>query len=103
MKTRLLKAWIWCKENIFKKDIIVWIIIAELIFWSPVIVCSLLALANPWWWTAVGLIITFWAGPFTPAVPLQMGLAIGLRKIYNKLKNKQKESNYENNLRNKKD
>lgn len=91
MKTRLLNAWIWCKENIFKKDIIVWVIIAELIFWSPVIVSFILGSFNAWWYGVGSAFILFWAGPFTPAVPLQIGLAIGLRKIYNKLKNKQKE------------
>ena len=103
MKTRLLNVWIWCKENIFKKDMIVWIIIAELIFWSPVIVSFILGSFNAWWYGVGSAFILFWAGPFTPAVPLQIGLAIGLRKIYSKLNNKQKEKYNENSLRNKKD
>lgn len=80
--------WKWCKETIFKKDFILFFLIAELIFWTPVIVCSLLALANHWWWTAVGLIITFWAAPLTPAIPLQIGLAVLLKKAYQKIKSK---------------
>lgn len=48
---------------------------------------ALLALIiNPWWWTAVSVIIAFWAGPFTPAVPLQIALALGLKKIHDVIK-----------------
>ena len=80
MKAKLKKAWRWCKENVFKKDIIVWVIIA-IIFWSPVIVSFILGSFNAWWYGVGSAFILFWAG-FTPAVPLQIGLAIGLRKIY---------------------
>ena len=91
VREKFVGFWKWCKENVFKRDIIIWIIIAELIFWSPVIVSLILAQFNAWWYGVGSVFILFWAGPFTPAVPLQIGLAIGLRKIYNKLKNKQKE------------
>lgn len=68
---------------------IVYVLIAELIFWSPVIVCSILAiLVNKWFWTAVSAICLFWAGPATPAVPLQLGLAVLLKKIHNRNKEK---------------
>lgn len=71
-------------------------IIAELIFWSPVWVCALLAVfISPWWWTAVGAVIAFWAGPFTPAVPLQIGLIAALERLFNK-KNKNKKENKDN-------
>ena len=66
---------------------IIYILIAELIFWSPVIVTAILALLiNPWFWTVTSAILLFWAGPFTPAVPLQLGLALGLKTIVNKIK-----------------
>ena len=66
---------------------IIYILIAELIFWSPVIVTVILAfLINPWFWTVTSAIIIFWAGPFTPAVPLQLGLALALKGIVNKIK-----------------
>lgn len=66
---------------------IIYILIAELIFWSPVIVTAILALLiNPWFWTATSAILLFWAGPFTPAVPLQLGLALALKGIVNKIK-----------------
>ena len=66
---------------------IIYILVAETIFWSPVIVTALLALIiNPWSWTICSAIMIFWAGPFTPAVPLQLGLAIGLKTIVNKIR-----------------
>nr|DAR14326.1 MAG TPA: hypothetical protein [Caudoviricetes sp.] len=53
---------------------------AECIFWSPVIVCALLALiVNSWYWTACIAIMAFWTGPFTPAIPLQIALAGALK------------------------
>ena len=66
---------------------LIFVIIAEAIFWSPCVVTGLLAvIIDPWWWTAFGAICAFWAGPFTPAVPLQIGLAVLLKKLYSKLK-----------------
>ena len=71
---------------------ILWVIIAELIFWSPVIVTSILALViDPWFCTVSSAIMLFWAGPFTPAVPIQIGLALALKGIYNKIRRKKNE------------
>lgn len=62
---------------------LLWVLIAELIFWSPSIVTGILALTiNPFFWTVFGGIAVFWAGPFTPAVPLQLGLALLLKKLF---------------------
>ena len=87
MKTALKRLWQWLRKNVFNKEMFVWVVIAELTFWSPCIVTGLLAvIIDPWWWTAFGAICAFWAGPFTPAVPLQIGLAIALKKLYEKIK-----------------
>lgn len=95
MKERLKKAWTWLRKNVFNKEMLVWVIIAEAIFWSPCIVTGFLAITvNKWWWTAFGVVITFWAAPFTPAMPLQLALAVGLKKLYHtikKRKNKKKQ------------
>lgn len=76
------RLWKWLRKNALNKEMLFWIIIAELIFWSPCIVTGILALQNPWWWTAFGAICAFWAGPFTPAIPLQLALALVLKKIF---------------------
>lgn len=91
MKNKIKKFWQWLRKNVLNKQRFVFIVIAELIFWSPCIVTGLLALiVNPWWWTVFSAIIVFWSGPFTPAMPLQFALAVGLKKLYNFTKNKHK-------------
>lgn len=102
MKERLKKAWKWLRKNVLNKEMLIWVIIAETIFWSPCIVTGFLAITvNKWWWTAFGAVITFWAAPLTPAMPLQLGLAVGLKKLYHtikerKNKKKQEADNAEN-------
>ena len=83
IKEKIKKTWLWLKKNVFNREMLIWIIIAEILFWSPCIVTGFLAVfINKWWWTAFGAIIVFWSGPFTPAVPLQIALAIALKKSF---------------------
>lgn len=87
VKERTKKVWQWLRKNALNKQMIVYVLIAEAIFWSPCVVTALLALiVNPWWWTAFGAICAFWAGPFTPAVPLQIGFAVLIKKIVERKK-----------------
>lgn len=87
MRSRLKKVWQWLRKNVINKNMLFWFIIAELIFWSPCIVTGILAITvDPWYWSAFGAIIAFWAGPFTPAVLLQLGLAGLLKKIFGRRK-----------------
>lgn len=92
IRNKLRSIWRYLRTNILTKDMILWVIIAELIFWSPVIVTSILALViDPWFCTVSSAIMLFWAGPFTPAVPLQIGLALALKGIYNKIRRRKDE------------
>ena len=87
VKERTRKVWRWLRKNALNKEMIVYVLIAEAIFWSPCIVTALLALiVNPWWWSAFGAICAFWAGPLTPAVPLQIALAVAIKKIVERKK-----------------
>lgn len=89
IKIKLQRALKYLRTNILTKDMILWVILAELIFWSPVIVAAILALVvDPWYCTVISAILLFWAGPFTPAIPLQIGLALALKGIYNKIRRK---------------
>lgn len=89
MRERLRKAWTWLRKKVLNKDMLFWFIIAELIFWFPCIVTAFLGIFyNPWYWTVFGAMCAFWAGPFTPAIPLQIGLAYLLKKVFT---NKQEE------------
>lgn len=78
----------WFKNEIWQTENIVYFLIAELIFWSPVVFCLIMAIFNSWWWTGVIAIIGFWAGPFTPAVPLQIGLMFAIKKLFKSRKSK---------------
>lgn len=92
MKTKLKKLWAWLRKHALNKEMFLFVLIAEAIFWSPCIVTGILAVTiDPWWWTAFGAVCAFWAGPFTPAVPLQIGLAIALKKIFGVKKNEKQE------------
>lgn len=83
MKKRFKRLWLWLRREIFVKDMILYIAIAQVIFWSPVIVTAILAVTiNSWFWTVSVSMVAFWAGPFTPAIPLQMGLAVLIKKIF---------------------
>lgn len=99
IKSKAKRLWAWLRKNVLCKDMFLSFVIAELIFWSPCIFTGIMAIIfNPWWWTPFGLICAFWAGPFTPAVPLQIGLAIGIKKLSSAIKrkiknNKEKEQN----------
>lgn len=87
IKEKSKKVWQWLRKNAFNKEMIFYILIAELIFWMPCIVTGMLAVTvNAWWWGAFGMICAFWAGPFTPAVPLQIGLALLIKKIVERKK-----------------
>lgn len=74
------------------RDLLLPFILAEIIFWIPVWIPAILALViSPWWWTIVGAVIAFWAGPITPAIPLQVGLIAAFERLFNKIKQKKEE------------
>lgn len=82
IKERLKKAWRWLRKEVLNKDMLLWFIVAELIFWAPCIVGIILAaLIDPWFWVICTVYMTFWALPLTPAIPIQLGLAYGLKKL----------------------
>ena len=88
--TRLKKIFIrigkWFKENITRKSFLICLLVAEAIFWSPCIVTCVLAIViSHWYWTIFTAIIVFWSGPFTPAVPLQLALALVIETVYRKI------------------
>lgn len=82
MKERLKKIWRWARKEILNRQMLLWFIVAELIFWAPCIAGAILAvMINPWYWTVCTVYIAFWTLPLTPAIPLQLGLAYGLKKL----------------------
>lgn len=59
---------------------------------SPIIVGYVLFFItkNKWHLTYANACLLFWTGPFTPEIPLCVGLAIGTRKIIEKIKGRKK-------------
>lgn len=87
VKERCRKVWRWLRKNVLNKEMIVYVLIAEAIFWSPCIVVGVLAITvNSWYWTLFGAICAFWSAPLTPAVTLQIGLALLIKKIVERKK-----------------
>ena len=94
-----ISVWNYIKY-LFKnpKEVLIPTLAAELVFWAPVWVCAIFAfIFSPWWWGVVTGVIAFWAGPFTPAIPLQLGLIAAFERIWNKIrKNKNKKGDEKN-------
>jgi len=78
----LSNAWKTFKKEILDKNNLIYILITELIFWSPVIFAFVMTLFNNWWWLVISGYIAFWALPIiSPAIPLQIGLFLLVKKI----------------------
>lgn len=93
MKQRLKKFWQWMKKEIFNKQMLLWFVIAEIIFWLPCVVGAILGICvNAWFWTICTVYIGFWVAPLTPAIPLQIGLAYGLKKLAELIRKKKGEN-----------
>lgn len=93
MKQRLKKFWQWMKKEIFNKQMLLWFVIAEIIFWLPCVVGAILGICvNAWFWTICTVYIGFWVAPLTPAIPLQIGLAYGLKKLTELIRKKKGEN-----------
>lgn len=80
-------------KKIIKEKILFWFIIWYLIFLSPSIVGYTLYFLTKHSYHLVyaSACLAFWAGPFTPLIPLTIGCALGTKKIiniYQKRKNK---------------
>lgn len=88
MRDRIRRLWKWLRKNVLNRGMIVYVLIAECIFWSPVIVTAILAIiVNKWFWSVTSAILLFWAGPLTPAIPLQIGLALAIKGIVHRVRN----------------
>ena len=85
MKEKLKKLWVWLRKHVLNKEMFIYVLIAEVIFWSPCIVTGILGIVvSPEYWGIFGAYIAFWANPLTPAIILQLALAGLLKKIFGK-------------------
>lgn len=87
-KIKKLFKWIWqqLKDPI---NLIIYICVAA-VFFSPAVIGYVLAIItkNAWHTTYATAYMLFWAGPFTPTIPLQISITLGIRKLLKTIKNK---------------
>lgn len=85
----------WLKENIFVKDMFIYIVLAVIIFYIPAWVSVLLGVLN-----GSTILIGFgsayvllWAGPFTPTIPAIFAIAVLLKQLVKSVTKKREEDN----------
>ncbi len=79
--------WKWLNHNIFVKEMIIYIIIAAIIFYIPAwgAVVSGYIFDEPAFYIFAASYVAVWAGPFTPTIPAIFAIAVGLKQIIKKL------------------
>ncbi len=74
----------WLKKNILVKDMIIYIVIAAIVFYIPLWIFLYYAkVTGNSYLYGVGLAyVAFWAGPFTPTIPVILAIAVFLKQIF---------------------
>ena len=67
-------------------NVIVYVVVL-LLFFSPAIVGYILSFVNPWHLTWANAYLLFWAGPFTPAIPIQLAITFTIARALRRLIN----------------
>ena len=80
----------WLKENIFVKDMFIYIIIAAIIFYIPTWVSFIYGLTtgNEYLFGFSAAYVLVWAGPFTPTIPVILAIAVFLKQVVKKISRK---------------
>lgn len=78
----------WLKENIFVKDMFLYILFAAVIFYIPLWVFIFYAATtgNDYLYGLGIAYVMFWAGPFTPTIPAIFAIAVFLKQIVKRTK-----------------
>lgn len=78
----------WLKENVFVKDMFMYIVFAGLIFYIPVWVFSVIGIItnDNWYYSGAAAWVLFWAGPFTPTIPAIFAIAVFIKQVVKKIK-----------------
>ena len=85
------KVWEWLKKECKDGRTLVIFIIVLIVMYSPVWLGYLLYYIFKWKWSMImaTVVLTFWAGPFTPFFPLAIAITLFIKKII-KIKKKKK-------------
>lgn len=78
----------WLKENIFVKDMFIYIVIAAIIFYIPVWLLGFFGIITDdnWYYGGAAAWIIFWAGPFTPTIPIIFAIAVFLKQLVKRVR-----------------
>lgn len=78
----------WLKENIFVKDMFVYIVLGAIIFYIPAWGSLVLGYVfhNNYYYVFAGTYVALWAGPFTPTIPAIFAIAVAIKSLFKKRK-----------------
>lgn len=84
----------WLKENIFVKDMFIYILLGAVIFYIPLWVFLYYAYVsgNDYLYGLGFAYVAFWAGPFTPTIPIIFAIAIFLKQLVKRIKRKRSDT-----------
>jgi len=84
----------WLKENIFVKEMFIYIVFAALIFYIPLWVFLYYAYvtSNDYLYGLGFAYVAFWAGPFTPTIPIIFAIAVFLKQLVKRLRRKRSDT-----------
>ena len=83
----------WLKENIFIKNIFIYILLAAIIFYIPawgLLIYGFIT-SHPEYYIISGSYIAIWAGPLTPTVPVIIAIAIAIKQLVKRKKEHEKD------------
>jgi hypothetical protein len=80
----------WLKENIFVKDMFLYILVAAIIFYIPTWVLFIYGfISGEEYLFGIGAgYILVWAGPFTPTIPVILAIAVFLKQLVKRFRKK---------------
>lgn len=88
VKCKAFFGWLW-KQLKDKTNIIIFVIVFSVLsseVWIPYLLAIITG--NKWWWGIGSACWAFWLAPFTPFLPLCIGITFAIRKIIDKIRNK---------------
>ncbi len=74
----------WLKENIFVKEMFIYILIAVVIFYIPAWGSLILGYitGNHYYYAFSATYVLMWAGPFTPTIPAIFAIAVFIKQLF---------------------
>jgi len=77
----------WLKENIFVKDMFLYILIAAVIFYAPAWISIIYGfiMQNDYLFGFSAAYVLVWAGPFTPTIPAILAIAVFLKQLVKRI------------------